>query len=219
MLKNETITFLNDLKKHNNKEWMDAHRAAYLTAKKDFENLVSNIIEGLSAQDELMALLQPSACIFRINRDIRFSKDKSPYKTNFGAVFKSGGKKDIKAGFYLHIEPEKSFLGGGVWMPDPLSLKNIRQEIDYNYDEFKKIIEQKKFKQTYSKIEGESLARPPKGYLEDNPAIQYLKLKSFTVGCPINNEALTQKNLTKKILDGFEIMQPFMNFLNVAIEG
>ena len=122
-------------------------------------------------------------CVFRINRDVRFSKNKDPYKTNMGASINSGGKKAMTAGYYFHFEPGgKSFVGGGLYMAEPDKIKKVRQEIDYNWTDFKKILDNKKFKQQYNNLdlsEGISLVREPKGYEKDNPAIQYIKLKTI----------------------------------------
>src|ERR1051325_10599551 len=129
MLQTTTLKFLKDLKKNNTKEWFDANRKAYESAKKDFEGLVESVIEQFCKKDEEIGSLKPKDCMFRINRDIRFSKDKSPYKTNFGAFINKGGKKSIYAGYYFHCEPGENFVGGGLWMPMPDALKKVRQEI------------------------------------------------------------------------------------------
>src|SRR6266480_2770376 len=138
MLHPLTLKFLKDLKKHNNKAWFDANRAAYETAKIDFENFIQSLLDRHGKNDADLTDLLARKCMFRINRDIRFSKDKSPYKTNFGASMDKGGKKSGFAGYYFHLEPGKSFVGGGLWMPAPDVVKKVRQEIDYCFDEFKR---------------------------------------------------------------------------------
>ncbi len=221
MLQTATIHFLENLKKNNSKEWFDLNRKLYELAKADFYNLVTNLIAEFGKKDTSIALLQPKNCIFRINRDIRFSKDKSPYKTNFGASFSKNGKKIMAAGYYLHIEPNNSFVGGGIYMPDAATTKKVRQEIDYNFDEFKEIINHKKFNTQYSdldKSEEVSLLREPKGYDKENKAIAYLKLKSWIAMSPLSNADLTNKELIKKIVTAFESLQPLIQFLNKAIE-
>jgi len=159
-------------------------------------------------------------CLFRINRDVRFSKDKSPYKTNFGASIKQGGKKSNFAGYYFHCEPGSSFVGGGLWMPDNTTLKKVRQEIDYSWNEFQAIINEPNFKAIYGDVYkgGEiSLATNPKGYEKDNPAIEYLKLKSFIAEAKLSDEELTQATLHKKTVAAFEALQPFVAFINRAL--
>src|SRR5262245_24791864 len=129
MLQSSTLKFLRDLKKNNNKEWFDSNRKTYEAARKDFEAFLEKVLNKLSQSDDSIKNLKPKDCLFRINRDIRFSKDKSPYKTNFGAYINRGGKKSIYGGYYFHCEPEQAFVGGGLWQPLPPELKKVRQEI------------------------------------------------------------------------------------------
>jgi len=221
MLQNATIKFLKDLGRNNNKEWFEANRQRYTSAREDFTDLAAMIIKGFCNKDKDFETLEARKCLFRINRDIRFSKDKSPYKTNFGASFEKGGRISPYAGYYLHIEPgNKSFVAGGVWMPDAERTKAIRQEIDYNWDQFSKIIREKRFQRLFTDLEKTpetSLTREPKGYTRDNPAIDYIKLKSWVVSAPLTDAELTDKTLLKKILTHFEGMQSFINFLNQAL--
>jgi uncharacterized protein (TIGR02453 family) len=217
MLHNTTITFIEELAENNNKPWFDAHRNEYETARKDFESVVTGILTGLSETEALFKEQNAKDCIFRIFRDVRFSKDKTPYKAHFGAFFTNGGRKFRGGGYYLHIEPGgKSFSGGGLWMPEPALLKAVRQEVDYNFTEFSKIIEDKNFKKVFGQIKGEQLKTLPAGYKEDNPAIDFLKLKSFTVMHHHDDAELTSKAFIKKILGIFTEMQPFIDFLNRA---
>ena len=221
MLQKDTIRFLSSLKKNNNKEWFDVNRKIYEIVKKDFTDFVAEIITDFGKKDESIAHLQPKDCMFRINRDVRFSKDKSPYKTNMGASFSKGGKKTMLAGYYFHLEPGNSFMGGGIYMPDADTTKKIRQEIDYNFGEFKKLIQNKKFVEQYGGLtinEEFSLTREPKGYEKDNPAIEYIKLKSWLATCPVSDEMLTDKALSSKVVAAFEALHPIMNFLNKALE-
>jgi len=222
MLQSSTINFLKDLKKNNTKEWFDANRKVYEAAKQDFLDLTTEVLKGIAAKDETLAHLEPKKCVFRINRDVRFSKDKSPYKTNMGMSLSKGGKVAISAGYYFHLEPNACFIGGGIYMPMPDDVKKIRQEIDYNWDEFKKIITNKKFVATFgdvSKSSEFSLTRPPKGYDENNPAIDYIKLKSWIASTPLKDEELSAKNLAKTIVTIFEALKPLLDFLNRGIES
>jgi len=221
MLQQTTVQFLRNLKKNNKKEWFDANRTKYESSKKDVEDLSVEIIKRLSHTDDSIAHLQPKDCMFRINRDVRFSKDKSPYKTNMGVYFSKGGKKGINAGYYFHLEPGSSFVAGGLWMPMPPELKKVRQEIDYNWDEFSKITGSKKFKSVFGDLDmsnESALSRPPKGYEADNPAISYLKLKSFIATTKIKDADLTSKDLVKKVTVHFESLKSLIDFLNRAIE-
>lgn len=220
MLNKTTLTFLKEIKINNHKQWLDVNRLKYENAKGDFTQLVTGIITGISSFDPAIGTLTAKDCTFRLNRDIRFSKDKSPYKTNFGAGFNAGGKKASNAGYYLHIEPGHSFIGGGFWMPAAADIAKIRQEIDYNFDEWNKIINNKKFKDNFITgltMEG-SLKRSPKGYEEDNPAIKYLRLKSFTISKAVTDAEIILPSFKKNITDTFKSMQPFLNFLNRATQ-
>ena len=143
MLQPSTLKFLKDLTKNNNKPWLDAHRNQYEAAKKDFETFIQAVIDRYGQKDETIREQEAKKCIFRINRDIRFSKDKTPYKTNMGASINRGGRKSVFAGYYFHCEPGQSFVGGGIWMPMAPEMKKVRQEIDYCFDEFKRSFNQR----------------------------------------------------------------------------
>jgi len=223
MLQTSTLQFLKQLAKNNNKEWFDANRKKYDAAKADHLQSVQKIIDEFSKTDTTLSSLAAKDCLFRINRDIRFSKDKSPYKTNFGAYINANGKKSMNAGYYLHIQPGKSFVGGGMYQPDADALKKIRQEIDYNFDAFQNIFNHKKFKAVYTKgisKDGDvSLSRPPKGYDENNPAIEFIKLKSIIAMTPLTDAQITDKKFTLTVVRAFEALHPLIVFLNNALEN
>lgn len=219
MIHTETIQFLKALKKNNSKEWFDQNRKSYEQAKENYMDFVEGILGRMKKIDTSLADLEPKQCVFRINRDVRFSKNKDPYKTNMGASFSKGGKKIQCAGYYFHLEPGGSFIGGGFWMPMAPELNKIRQEIDYNVEAFNKIINKKKFKDIFGSLsESEKLSRPPKGYEAENPAIELLKLKSFIVMAEVKDVELTGKTLANKVVDHFETMMPLVDFLNKAID-
>jgi uncharacterized protein (TIGR02453 family) len=221
MLQPSTLKFLKDLSKNNNKPWFDAHRKQYEEAKKDFEGFIKTVIERYSQKDETIRGQEARKCIFRINRDVRFSKDKSPYKTNFGASINRGGRKSIYAGYYFHCEPGQSFAGGGLWMPMPPEMKKVRQEIDYCFDEFKKIVSSKKFQTVYGDLYKEqdvSLSRVPQGFEKDHPGADYIKLKSWIGMQSLKDADLTSKELVKKTIAAFETLQPMVQFINRALE-
>jgi len=223
MLANTTVRFLTNLQKNNTKEWFDKNRKVYEAAREDFISFTSEIIKHLGTVDSTIAHLTPKECIFRINRDVRFSKDKSPYKNNMGMSISRGGKKGIYAGYYFHLQPGgNSFVGGGLWQPMPEELKKVRQEIDYCFDEFKGIIKQKKFINIYKDLEKEgemSLTRPPKGYDDANPAIDYIKLKHFIASAPISDEELMSKQLAKKVSEAFVTLKPMLDFINRSFDS
>lgn len=220
MLQSSTLKFLKELQNNNNKPWFDEHRKIYEAAKADLQTMVGQLIPAIATFDEPIGTLQVKDCTFRINRDVRFSKNKSPYKNNMAAYFSRGGKKANVAGYYFHCEPGKSYAAGGFYSPMPVDLAKIRQEIDYNFEEWKKMIANKPFKKNF--IDGvsgiESLVRPPKGYDENNPAIHYLKMKHFIVSKPFTDAELQSNTLVKQLVKIFETMKPMIDFLNRAVE-
>lgn len=222
MLQLLTIDFLKDLSKNNNKLWFDGHRKDYEAAKADFENFISLLLKQASSFDKDLTELEVKQCTFRINRDIRFSKDKTPYKVNMGASLNRGGKKSVFAGYYFHLEPGgKSFAGGGLWMPEAVTLKKIRQEVDYNLDEFKSIIENKTFKKIYNTLEiskETSLSSAPRGYEKDNPAFEWLKLKSYIATRSLSDKEIMAKDLASTVTETFKALKPLIDFLNRAID-
>lgn len=220
MINRSSLQFLKDLKRNNNKNWFEAHRDKYEDARTNFSSFVETMISKIGQFDEPIGHLKVKDCIFRINRDVRFSKDKTPYKVNLAAAFSAGGKKAAVGGYYFHLEPGRSFAGGGFYTPMPDQLAKIRQEIDYNFDEWNKIIHQKTFQKHFPEgVEGNgSLVRPPKGYEESNPGIKFLKMKGFIVTQLFNDDELLQNKAAANVADSFKAMKPFIDFLNRAIE-
>ncbi len=222
MLQQSTLQFLKQLKKNNNKVWFDSNRRKYEEAKADFASFTQIVIDSFCKTDATLSTIKAKECLFRINRDVRFAKDKSPYKTNMAASINAGGKKSTRAGYYIHLEPGQNFVGGGIWQPMPDELKKLRQEVDYNFKDFNDIINSKKFKSVYTKglsDDGEmKLSRPPKGYDENNPAIEFIKLKSFVAMTSITDEQLTDKKLASTVVKALEALHPLIVFLNHAME-
>jgi len=220
MLQLSSIKFLKDLKKNNNKPWFDKNRPSYELAKQDFAAFIDKIIQLHSKKDPSIKNLTARDCMFRINRDVRFSKDKSPYKTNLGASINKDGKKNWNsAGYYFHLEPGKSFAGGGLYMPEPGVLKKVRQEIDYDLSRIRFILSSKKFKSVYGDLDRSVelvLSRVPKGYAPDDPAADLLKFKSYIAMVTIPDDVLLSKDAAKKIAAAFNALQPLIEFLNTA---
>lgn len=213
-----TLDFLADLTQNNHREWFAEHRAAYEQAKKEFHSLVKSLIQEISLFDKDIAPLEVKQCVFRINRDIRFSKNKSPYKDNFGASLQKGGKKANTAGYYIHIQPQASFIGGGIYMPPSPDLAKIRQEIDYNADELRALMQAADFQKFFGELHGESLRTAPKGYQRDNPNIDLLRMKSFVMMHPCSDDVVKGEGFKKKILEAAQAMKPILDFLNRALE-
>lgn len=191
-------------------------------ARGDFEKFASSLLQKMISFDSTLKDLEVKKCMFRINRDIRFSKNKTPYKINLSASFIEGGKKSINAGYYFHLQPgNNSFVGGGLWMPAAPELKKVRQEIDYCFPEFKKIISNAAFKKNYGELEREKdqmLVNVPKGYDKENPAAGYLKLKSFVATKYIPDSALQQPQLINEVNSALKALKPLLQFINRSFE-
>jgi len=211
------IPFLENLKNNNNRDWFKANKKPYLEAKDEFEAFINVLIPKLGDIDKDIAGLEPKQCIFRIYRDVRFSKDKSPYKINMGAAMTRGGRKTPYATYYVHIEPGNVFAGGGIWMPPAPVLKAMRQEIYYNADEFRGIIESPGFTRYFNKLEGERLKRPPRDFSDDFADIELLKHKSYIVAYGIDDAMASSDAFTDKLLDIYRALYPFNSFINRAL--
>lgn len=214
----KTLNFLKTIKSNNNKDWFDKNKDRYIEAKEEFELFVDKLIKGTAKFDKKISSdMKAKDCVFRIYKDVRFSKDKTPYKSNFGASINPGGKKSLVAGYYLHLEPGASFLAGGVYMPQPDMLNAIRQEIDYNTDAFLKILRSASFKKFFKGLDEEDkLKTAPKGFEKDHPHIELLKNKHFIVSYPLSDKQLSEKNADATILAGFKAMYPFLEYLREA---
>ncbi len=218
MLTEQYFLFLNKLKFNNNKDWFTKNKLLYDNLKFDFEKIVDELIKEIAKFDLEIGSLTPKDCVFRIYKDVRFSKDKTPYKTNLGAFFVSGGRKSGMAGYYLHIEPDKCFIGGGIYMPQPPVLKKLREGIFNNFDEFKKIISAKEFKKYFTEISGSKTTLMPKGYDKNFIGAEYLKFKDYTVIHSITNNFLLNEDALKNITAIFKAMKPFNEFLNKELQ-
>lgn len=218
MLRKESIQFLQDVAENNNRAWFAIHKDEYEAAKQDVLNLVAKILPELAKVDPSIAAdFDPKKCLMRIYRDVRFSKNKDPYKTNFGIWF-SAKKSGNEPGYYLHIQPNNSFLAGGYWMPDNLHLKKIRQEIDYNAQEFNNILSQPDFKSKFSLSYNDTLKKAPKGYDPNDPNIELLKLKSFEAVEKISDKEFFNTNIVDKLVNSYQTIFPLVAFLRKAID-
>jgi uncharacterized protein (TIGR02453 family) len=215
-IKKSTLEFLTEIKGNNNRDWFIAHRPQYLEAKENFEVFVQDIINRIVLFDPIMKGLEAKNCVFRLNRDIRFSADKSPYKSHFGGFIVRGGKKngDRFAGYYFHIEPGKSIMAGGAYVPPTPWLSAIREKISEQPDEFIKIINSKDFIKYFGKIDGEKLKTSPKGYPSDHPHIELLKLKSYLVVNEVPDKVVLGKDFLEYVNVVFKAMKPLNDYLN-----
>lgn len=213
------LKFLKDLARHNDRDWFEKNKSRYLDAKQAFEEVVGALLSELSKFDPALSGLEPRKLPFRIYRDVRFSKDKRPYKTNMGAGFSPNGRLIQEPGYYLHLEPgNKSFVAGGIYMPDAGNLSKIRQEIDYNPDALKKIMSERKFKKLFGDFdEFDKLKTAPKGYPKDHAHIEWLKLKSFIVEMPLTDKQVAEKKFISAVADGCKAIKPLNDYIREAI--
>ena len=217
MLHKSTIDFLKKLKRNNNREWFSANKNLYDDAKYDFEVFIFELIQKISEYDESVSGLEPKDCLFRIYKDVRFSKDKTPYKTNLGASINEGGRKAPTAGYYVHIDPSEYFLGSGLYMPMPDKLLAVRGKIASESKKFRSIVENREFKKIYGKLwEGDTLKSAPKGFAKDHPLVDYLKLKSFIGGHIVSEEKVLSKGYCDYAAKKFKAIKPLNDFLNKA---
>lgn len=214
------LSFIRDLRKNNNRDWFQANRSRYQEAKKEFFGFVEELVVELGLMDPDLGVVDAKSAIFRINRDIRFSNDKSPYKTNFGALIAKGGKKSGNAGYYFHMEPGGSFVAGGVYHPMPDVLKAIRTGIHENIDEFLDIIRDRTFQEAFGGLwEGDKLKTQPKGFPKEFEHIDLLRNRSFNVSRRMDDNVITGGNPGRETLEAFRLMVPLNRFLNLAISG
>lgn len=220
MLSQNTFKFLRDLKKNNNRDWFSVNKNRYEEAKKEFDDFVNSVIQQMGKFDKAVRNLEAKDCVFRIYRDVRFSKDKSPYKTHFGAHIVAGGKKMkmSRAGYYIHISPAESFLGGGAYAPPAEWINAIRKEIHYNVKQLKRVIQGKDFKKYFGEIEGEKLSRPPHGYEKDHLEIELLKHKNFLATHSLTEKHVLSKNFISHTTRVFKALKPFDTFLNQSLD-
>jgi uncharacterized protein (TIGR02453 family) len=216
-IKQSTLDFLSELKIHNEREWFIKNRKRYDDAKSNFESFVQAVINRMSEYDPILRGLEAKNCTYRINRDIRFSNDKTIYKTHLGAFIVKGGKKngDRFAGYYFHVEPGgNSMIAGGAYMPPMPWLTAIREKIDEKGSNFLKIIKNKEFIECFGKLEGEALKSAPKGYSRDHPYIELLKLKSYLVTRMISDKEIVSRDCFDLVIRASRVMQPLNEFLN-----
>ncbi|MBC7438367.1 MAG: DUF2461 domain-containing protein, partial [Flavobacterium sp.] len=197
MITVETLQFLEDLKANNNRAWFLENKKRYELFKKDYHQLVAAFLNEMAPLDGTLENLEVKNCTFRINRDIRFSKNKTPYKTHLSIWISAGAKGLNRSGYYIHIDENECFLGGGLYCPEAPDLKKIRKEIAFFYDDLEAILNEKEFIEEFdgfNKSEGNSLKNAPKDFEKNHPAIEYLKLKSFEAIHKFDISEVTKKD-------------------------
>ena len=213
----EILSFLSGLQKNNTREWMEANKSKYLSSKQQFEDIISSLIDNIAVFDPHIVGSEPKKCIFRLHRDIRFSKDKRPYKENMGGFINKEGRKGMDGGYYIHIQPGKSMLAGGIYMPPSDILKKIRQEIDYNPDGLINFMNSSSFKEYFGSFEGDRLKKAPKGYSPDHPNIELLKLKYYIIVHRLEDAELLKPDFLENATQILKAMLPLNNYLRTAL--
>jgi len=217
----EGVNFLRQLKRNNNREWFEKHKVSYEEQVKfPMQCLIASLQPYFEAFGPTFDV-NPKRSLFRIYRDIRFSKDKTPYKTHVAAHFVVRGttKGTEGSGYYVHIEPGEIYVGGGIYMPDGDQLKKIRRAISEKDDEFLSIVKNRKFAKLFGKIEGDALKRIPQGYEDGHPMSEWLKLKQFFVGVEWKEGRCYRAGFVKEVAEVFETASPLVEFLNEAAKS
>lgn len=219
MLSKETFDFLKNLENNNNRDWFNANKKDFEKAKENLTAFTGYLIGEVSKFDPEVGGLQPDACVFRIYRDIRFSKDKSPYKTNLGAYLSPGGRKSMAPGYYFHVQPGQSFIAGGKHIPDSGELLKIRNAIAGNTDEYLKIINKKSYRESFGEMRGDRLKSPPKGFDPDHKAIEHLKLKEYMAFKDLyDDKFMLGKDFPAFLVKSMKEMYPLVDFLRKALK-
>ena len=214
----KTLTFLKDLSANNSLDWMKSHREQYLEAKSEFTALIQDLTRKIAAYDLSVAFLRAEDLIYRLNRDTRFSKDKSPYHTAFRAHISTAGKKPIPAGYYISISPGNSFLGGGLFASQfPQATQMVRDYMTQHVQKFLNMINAPEFTANFV-LEGEKLKNVPRGYDKESPLAEYIKHKSWDLEYHVSDQQLLESELSF-LAELFQKMKPLNDFLNQALDG
>src|SRR5258706_10377996 len=220
MIEKSTLKFLKDLAVNNNRDWFQANKSSFDAAQDNIIAFTGQLIGEIGKFDPAVSSIDPKACVFRIYRDTRFSKDKSPYKNNLGCWISPGGRRSMLPGYYVHIQPGHCFVAACKHIPDSDALLKIRNAITGNTKEFLKIVEGKVFKERFGEMHGDRLSRPPKGFAPDHPALEYLKLKSFTAYREYKDDkVVTADDYAKVLAKDAKAMFPLVTFLRQALTG
>ncbi len=214
IIQKSTLQFLNELAEHNTREWFNEHKSRYEAARQNHISFLEELLQEMQHFEPAARGQKGKDLVYRIYRDVRFSNDKRPYKDHFGAYIAEGGRKSVNPGYYLHLAGNNnSFVAGGLWMPPASQLKAIRQEIDYNLSSFQEIVEAPDFRQKFGNLQGEKLKTTPKGYDKENPAITYLRHKSWNAIMPLPDETVLGDNFLSVVLDAMQALKPLNDFL------
>lgn len=208
----QSIDFLKTLGKHNDREWFAKNKDKYTAAHENMIGFASSLLAEMNKHDNIETE-SGKASLFRIYRDVRFSKEKTPYNTHWNGGFKRATKK-LRGGYYYHVEPGNSFIGGGFWGPETKDLQRIRQDIDLNYKDWRKMLTSKPLVQAFGGMTGTQLGTAPRGYAKDHPAIDLLRYKQFLLKHDFTDEEVLSPDFAKKVSDTFKKMRPFLDYMS-----
>ena len=210
-----TLTFLKDIKKNNNRDWFNANKDKYLKAQENMIAFADAVLHEMNKHDKIET---PSGkkSLFRIYKDTRFSKDKTPYKINLSGAFRRATKK-LRGGYYFHIQPGNSFVAGGFWGPEPDDMKRIREDIDRNHKDFKKVLANKTLVKTFGELQGEQVNSAPRGYSKDHPAIDLLRYKQFVFRHSFTDKEVLRPGFYKELNQAFKNLRPFFNYMSEVL--
>lgn len=215
VIKKQSLDFLKSLSKNNNRDWFNAHKDQYIEAHNNIIAFADALLAEMNKHDKIE---NPSGkkSLFRIYRDVRFSKDKSPYHTYWNGGFKRATKK-LRGGYYFHIEPGNSYFAGGFWGPEPQDIKRIREDIDLNYTDWKKLLANKTLVKTFGKMRGEQLSSAPRGYDKNHPAIDLLRYKQFLFKHTFTDKEVLSPDFLKNANNTFKSLRPFFDYMSEVL--
>lgn len=214
-LPKSSIDFLKTIKKNNNRDWFAANKDLYIEQQQHLINFADEVLLEMNKHDHIDTVSGKKS-LFRIYRDTRFSKDKTPYKHNWSGSFKRTGKA-LRGGYYFHIEPGKSFVGGGFWGPNPKDLKRVRDEFTYDAAPMRKILKSKVFKDTFGELKGDQVKTSPKGFGADDPNIDLLRFKSYIVMKPFTDKEVLDPKFARQVSDTFKKMRPLFDYMSEVL--
>ncbi len=215
MIQKESVDFLNKLKKNNNRDWFSKHKDLYTKAQENLIDFADALLREMNKHDNIETTSGKDA-LFRIYKDVRFSKDKTPYNTHWSGSFRRATKK-LRGAYHFHIQPGNSFVAGGFWGPDANDMKRIRQDIDANYDDWRKMLAGKTLVKTFGQMRGAQLSSAPRGYAKDHPAIELLRYKQFLLKHEFEDEDIYSSDFLDSVNDTFKKMRPFLNHMSEVL--
>ncbi len=214
-IKKESLDFLKLLSKNNNRDWFNKRKDKYAEARNNMIAFADALLFEMNKHDKIETLSGKDS-LFRIYKDVRFSKDKTPYNTHWSGSFKRATKK-LRGGYYFKISPGKSFLAGGFWSPDPKDMKRIRQDIDLNHESWEKLLAGKMLVKTFGKMTGDRVGSAPRGYAKDHPAIELLRYKQFIFTHEFTDSDVCSPGFFHKANSVFRKMRPFFDYMSEVL--